>query len=89
MSYIRRAKRELQLLWRDPLLAFLVGIVAFALILFVLFPLISVLIRSFQTQEGAFSLVNYRRFFTFRYLRSALSNSLFVGIATGVAGQRI
>jgi iron(III) transport system permease protein len=89
MSYIRRAKRELQLLWRDPLLAFLVGIVAFALILFVLFPLISVLIRSFQTQEGAFSLVNYRRFFTFRYLRSALSNSLFVGIATGVAGVAI
>ncbi len=86
MSYVRRAKRELRLLWRDPLLALLVGGVALSLILFVLYPLISVLIKSFQSQEGLYSLQNYHRFFTFRYLRNALKNSLLVGTATGCVG---
>ncbi|WP_024821644.1 MULTISPECIES: ABC transporter permease [Aminobacterium] len=86
MVPFRRARRELQLLWRDPLLAFLVALVAISLLIFVLYPLISVLLKSFQTQAGVFSFANYRRFFTFRYLRSALVNSLLVGFFTGIIG---
>ncbi len=86
MQRLTRAKRELQILWRDPLLAVLVLVIILSLLIFVIYPLASVLLKSFQTQGGDFTLANYQRFFTFRYLRSALWNSLKVGIATGIIG---
>jgi iron(III) transport system permease protein len=89
MRRLRKARRELQILWRDPLLSGLVLVIVLSLGLFVIYPLAAVLIRSFQTQGGEFTLANYQRFFTFRYLRSALWNSLKVGIATGIIGVTI
>jgi iron(III) transport system permease protein len=86
MQRLSKAKRELQILWRDPLLAILVGGIVLSLLLFVIYPLATVLLKSFQTQGGDFTLANYKRFFTFRYLRNALWNSLLVGTATGIIG---
>ncbi len=79
-------KRELEILWQDPLLALLVGAITISLLIFVVYPLIAVFIKGFQTQDGQFTLENYRRFATFRYLQNALRNSLLVGLATGVVG---
>ncbi len=79
-------KRELEILWQDPLLALLVAAITVSLLIFVVYPLIAVFIRGFQTQDGQFTLENYRRFATFRYLQNALRNSLMVGLATGAVG---
>ena len=79
-------KRELEILWQDPLLALLVGAITISLLIFVVYPLIAVFIKGFQTQDGQFTLENYRRFATFRYLQNALRNSLLVGLATGMVG---
>ncbi len=83
---IRKGMRDLQLLKRDPFIALLTGLTALSLIIFVIYPLLSVLVKSFQTMDGGFSLANYNRFIRFRYLRNALRNSLFVGIITGFTG---
>ena len=83
---IRKGMRDLQLLKRDPFIALLTGLTALSLIIFVIYPLLSVLVKSFQTMDGGFSLANYNRFIRFRYLRNALWNSLFIGIITGFTG---
>lgn len=86
MGRLTSARRKLRLLGRDPLLAALIALIALSLALFVIFPLMAVFIKSFQTQEGVFSLANYRKFLAFRYLRKALVNSLKVGAVTGLIG---
>ncbi|HPE64798.1 MAG TPA: iron ABC transporter permease [Synergistales bacterium] len=82
MTAFTRGRREIQLLARDPLLALLVVLLFVSLGVFVVFPLLSVLVKSFQSEQGAFSLENYTRFLTFNYLRSSLWNSLTVGFCT-------
>jgi len=82
MGAFSKGRREIRLLARDPLLALLVVLLFVSLALFVAYPLISVLVKSLQSEEGGFSLANYGRFFTFRYLRSSLWNSLTVGFFT-------
>ncbi len=82
MTAFTRGRREIQLLARDPLLALLVVLLFVSLGVFVVFPLLSVLVKSFQSEQGAFSLENYTRFLTFSYLRSSLWNSLTVGFCT-------
>ena len=89
MRRFNQAKRELEILWRDPVLAALVLLILLSLVLFVIFPLVAVLLKSFQTQGGAWTLANYQRFLSFRYLRNALWNSLLVGSATGLIGVAI
>ncbi len=83
---IRRGMRDLQLLKRDPFIALLIMFTALSLIIFVIYPLLSVLVKSFQTMDGVFSLANYNRFIRFKYLRNALWNSLSVGVITGFTG---
>ncbi len=82
MTAFAKRRREIRLLVRDPLLATLVVLLFLSLGIFVAYPLISVLLKSFHSPEGIFSLENYARFFSFRYLRSALWNSLTVGFFT-------
>ena len=82
MTAFARGRREIRLLARDPLLALLVVLLFVSLGVFVVYPLLSVLVKSFQSEQGAFSLENYTRFLTFSYLRSSLWNSLTVGFCT-------
>ncbi|MDP8233022.1 MAG: ABC transporter permease subunit, partial [Candidatus Zophobacter franzmannii] len=87
MSRLQRARRELALLRRDPLLFALVIVIALALFTFVLAPLFAVLVKSLQVRgtEGL-TLANYERFANTRYLRQALVNSLKVGVSTATVG---
>ncbi len=89
MGRFHKAKRELRLLWRDPLLLILVTLIVLSLAIFVIYPLAFVFLKSIQTRGGAWTFANYQRFLTYRYLRNALWNSLRVGIATGVVGALI
>ena len=87
MLRLRRAKRELELLRRDPILLALLIFIALAIFIFVIYPLFEVLIKSFETRgtEGL-TLANYKNFFSTHYLRLALSNSLKVGFTTATIG---
>lgn len=87
MSRLQRARRELALLRRDPLLFVLVIVIALALFTFVLAPLFAVLVKSLQVRgtEGL-TLANYERFANTAYLRQALVNSLKVGLSTATVG---
>ena len=89
MGTFAKGRREIRLLARDPLLAFLVVLLFLSLALFVAYPLLSVLVKSLQTDEGTFTFGNYTRFLTFRYLRSSLWNSLSVGFATAAASVAV
>ena len=75
MTTFARGRREIQLLTRDPLLALLVVLLFVSLGVFVVFPLLSVLVKSFQSEQGAFSLENYTRFLTFSYSLVSLEQS--------------
>lgn len=89
MGTFAHGRREIRLLARDPLLAFLVVLLFLSLALFVAYPLLSVLVKSLQTDEGAFTFGNYTRFLTFKYLRSSLWNSLITGFATAAASVAV
>ncbi|GAB1485205.1 hypothetical protein MASR2M79_02510 [Aminivibrio sp.] len=82
MGAFAKGRREIRLLARDPLLFILVLFLFASLAVFVLYPLFLVLIKSLQSEEGIFSLENYRRFLSFSYLRAALRNSLMAGFST-------
>jgi len=87
MPRLHRAKRELELLRRDPILLALLIFIALAIFIFVIYPLFEVLIKSLQTRGvDGLTLANYERFFTTRYLRLALRNSLMVGFTTATVG---
>ncbi|MDL2272282.1 iron ABC transporter permease, partial [Desulfovibrio sp. OttesenSCG-928-I05] len=83
-AYLKKKKREFRLLFRDPVFAVLILLVFASLLLFVVYPLVSVLLQSFTGADGSFSMENYTRFARFRYLRSALWNSLTAGTAVAV-----
>lgn len=89
MGTFAKGRREIRLLARDPLLAFLVVLLFLSLALFVAYPLLLVLVKSLQTDEGAFTFGNYTRFLTFKYLRSSLWNSLSTGFATAAASVAV
>lgn len=76
--------KQLKRLARDPLLLALIIIIFAALGIFVVYPLIKVLISSFQTRSGEFTLANYELFATRRLYQSALRNSLTVGATVAV-----
>jgi len=69
---------------RDPVFIVLTVIMTLMIVLFVLYPVVSVLTTSFQS-GGNISLVNYRNFFKFSYYYKAIINSLLLGVITTVA----
>ncbi len=62
----------------------LIIIIFAALGVFVVYPLVKVLLSSFQTRSGDFTLANYELFATRRLYQSALRNSLTVGATVAV-----
>ncbi len=81
----RDARAELRLLARDPLLLVLLAAIAVAIVVFVVYPLLRVLIASFQV-DGVWSLEGWTELADRRLYRSALLNSLGVGALVGVLG---
>lgn len=84
---MKKSVRELQLLAKDPVLALVLVAIFALLVVFVLLPLGSVLLKSLESEQGTFSLENYARFFQFKYLQSALWNSLTVGVFTALGSM--
>ena len=85
---MRRALREIRFLARDPLLLGLVVVIMAALLVFVVYPLVLVLLQSFRTPDGL-GLDNYALMAERRLYRNALRNSLLVGTVVGVCSVAI
>ena len=77
------------MLFRDPLIGVLIVLVFLALAVFVVFPLLSVLLKSFTAENGSLSFENYARFAGYRYLRRSLWNSLVSGLTVAIASVGI
>jgi iron(III) transport system permease protein len=84
----RSARAELRLLARDPLLASLLAAIALALAVFVIYPLVRVLLASFQV-DGAWTLQGYVDIAARRLYRNALYNSLSVAAVVGFASVAV
>jgi iron(III) transport system permease protein len=85
---MRAARRQVTILARDPVLLALVLFIMAAVGLFVVYPLIQVLIASFQVR-GDWTTANYELLSTRRLYRTALSNSLQVAALVGVVGTTL
>lgn len=77
MTQIRR-------LARDPVLLAIIIVIFVGLGLFVVYPLVKVVLTSFQTRSGQFTLENYELFANRRLYQNALKNSLMVGAVVAV-----
>ncbi|MDR1588358.1 MAG: iron ABC transporter permease, partial [Treponema sp.] len=74
---LSRSRRELKALAGDPLLLLIITLIFISLILFIVYPLIKVILVSFQTTPGgAFSLAVFQDVFKSRYLGQAFWNSV-------------
>ena len=80
----RDTRAELRAMARDPLLAVLLAAIAIAVAVFVVYPLVRVLLASFQV-DGDWTLQGYLDISERRLYRNALINSLGVGALVGVA----
>jgi iron(III) transport system permease protein len=76
---------ELRRLARDPVLLVLIAAIGLSIAVFVVYPVIRVFLASFQV-DGAWSLSGYQALASRRLYRSALINSLEVGVLVGVLG---
>ena len=82
------ARAQLRQLARDPVLFVLLMAIAVSIAIFVVYPLIKVLLASFQV-DGAWSFAGYAELAERKLYRSALINSLAVGALVGVIGVAI
>jgi len=80
---IKQKRKEASIfgLKRDPPFIILSTIIIVMLFIFVVYPVLSVLITSFQ-YKGNFSLNNYANFFHYSYYYSSMLNSLKLGLIT-------
>jgi len=83
-----KARSELRLLARDPILLALLAVVAVSIVLFVVYPLVRVFLASFQV-DGNWTLEGYAALAERKLYRSALLNSLGVGVLVGLLGVAI
>lgn len=84
----RGARTDLRVLARDPVLLVLLAAIAVAVAVFVLYPLVRVLLASFQV-DGVWSFGGYLDLAERRLYRNALMNSIGVGVLVGVIGVAI
>lgn len=88
MASIRNARSELRQFARDPVLLVLLAVIAVAIAVFVVYPLVKVLLASFQP-GGVWTLDGYRELAERRLYRNALVNSLSVAALVGVLSVTI
>ncbi|MDX6749113.1 iron ABC transporter permease [Geminicoccaceae bacterium 1502E] len=85
---LRKARSELRLLARDPILLVLLTAIALAIVVFVVYPLVKVLLASAQI-DGTWTFGGYAELAERRLYRNALINSLGVGALVGLLGTAI
>jgi len=81
------------LAWRrlagDPILLWVILAIFAALIVFILYPLIQVLLTSVQDRSGNWSLDAYSGIASSWFLRRAFFNSILMGVSTAVLGSLV
>jgi iron(III) transport system permease protein len=87
-SSLERSGGNLRRLFRDPLLAITVATVLASLMLFILYPLISVVVTSLRS-EGRWTTEVFIQVVRNAYLRQAFWNSIMMGSLTAVIGTSI
>jgi iron(III) transport system permease protein len=85
---VRAARRQLEILARDPVLLALVVVIFAAIATFVVFPLVRVFLASVLVR-GEWTLEHYELLTTRRLYRNALVNSLQVAAFVGVVGTAL
>ncbi len=85
---LARGTRELKLLARDPALAAAVLLVLASLVVFIVYPLVSVALQSLRG-KGGWTLGAYREIAKSAYLRQAFLNSLMMSGLTAVVGTAV
>ena len=78
------ARSQLRVLARDPVLLVLLAAIALSIAVFVVYPLVRVLLASFQGDDGGWTLSGYGELAGRKLYRNALFNSLSVGVVVGV-----
>ena len=79
-----KARSQLRVLARDPVLLVLLAAIALSIAVFVVYPLVRVLLASFQGDDGGWTLAGYGELAGRKLYRNALFNSLSVGVVVGV-----
>jgi len=87
-NVLERPIGELKRLAKDPLLAIVVLAVLAALMVFIVYPLASVVLTALRP-EGRWSLGVFREIAASAYMRQAFSNSIMMGVLTAVIGTGI
>jgi iron(III) transport system permease protein len=87
-NVLDRSIGELKRLAKDPLLAIVVLAVLAALMVFIVYPLASVVLTALRP-EGRWSLGVFREIAASPYMRQAFSNSIMMGVLTAVIGTGI
>jgi iron(III) transport system permease protein len=86
-KFLSRSRRELKALLGDPLLFLVITLIFVSLGLFIVYPLVKVILVSFQTAPGGkFTLAVFQDVFMSRYLGQAFRNSVLMGLLTAAAG---
>jgi len=75
--------RKLSRIWHQPLIPITLGILLLVIIIFVLYPVYTVMIESVKV-DGRFSAGNYSRFITSAYFRHTLYNTLVISILSTI-----
>jgi iron(III) transport system permease protein len=87
-NVLDRSFGELKRLAKDPLLGIVVLAVLAALMVFIVYPLASVVLTALRP-EGRWSLGVFREIAASTYMRQAFSNSIMMGVLTAVIGTGI
>ncbi len=87
-SWVKRSKRQLRMLVKDPLLFSVITVILLSLIIFIIYPLIKVILTSVYSKNH-FSLSVYKEIVTSWYLRRAFLNSIMMGTLTAVFGALV
>lgn len=87
-SVLDRSIGELKRIAKDPLLAVVVLAVLAALMVFIVYPLASVVLTALRP-DGRWSLGVFRELVASAYMRKAFSNSIMMGVLTAVVGTGI
>ena len=87
-NVLDRSIGELKRIAKDPLLAIVVLAVLAALMVFIVYPLASVVLTALRP-EGRWSLGVFRDIAASPYMRQAFSNSIMMGVLTAVIGTGI
>lgn len=89
MAKSQNARLERKKFFSDPILVSMIVVLLVFLLLFILYPLLMLLVDSFYSEEGKFTLDVFKRVLSLERFRTAFGNTLVLGVITGLASTLI